>query len=233
MEAVERVGNSLTPVDTLYIVLVGHGSSVGGKSFFLVQFNVAEVTVKISRSELEEALKSCQARVIVTSTACYAGGFKSPLWTLFCAAEENQKSEAATESGTTETVRPPFEGAKAVYGGAFTVCLFAALLKEYGITFPLPGRTPYPLPHSNHNIGSSHHPSRSNRTTLKQFLRRMEKAKLRLPPGTARRKYRDDILPLMEVTPELFEVKGMRNILKNWDTCAYESLFARWCAHVD
>ncbi|KAF7318249.1 hypothetical protein HMN09_00333400 [Mycena chlorophos] len=74
--------------ETFVIVLVGQGA-MHQDLFFLCVTSTGRSNrkeeVRISKTELEYAVKDCKGRIVVVANPCYSDALQSPLWILCCA----------------------------------------------------------------------------------------------------------------------------------------------------
>jgi hypothetical protein len=128
----------LTPDDSLFLVICGHGSDRGGVFLGNVDNHVA-----FYRVDVEDALVGCTAKVYLITTACFSGAWKSQQWDLVAAAGVDQESVSIVQSESGH-----------FRGGAFTAVLLAEHADQYDLRAPKPGPVTY-TPDSNGNYSSS------------------------------------------------------------------------------
>lgn len=113
----------LCPGDTLVLVLVGHGSKENGS--FLV--GDSKVYRECRKEELEVCVRGTKGSIVLISTACYSGSWKSPHWTLIAAAGASQEAPSLVVSGSEQH-----------RGGFFTNALLSEFANEFSIKAPCP-----------------------------------------------------------------------------------------------
>jgi hypothetical protein len=126
--AVSKASSRLSDRDTLVIVLVGHGDDQSHA--FIVGDENQHFGLK--KETLEQVVRGTKGNILVISTACFSGSWKSEHWTLLAAAGPDQVSVSTVVSSSGEC-----------RGGFFT----NALLAEHGGEFDV--RPPYPGPIGN------------------------------------------------------------------------------------
>ncbi|KAJ7213726.1 hypothetical protein B0H12DRAFT_1242254 [Mycena haematopus] len=99
--------------DTIVVVICGHGEEhtgsviIGGPGAYREPLLVTHVEIAL------DGVKVPQSRIFLLTTACYAGRWRSPLWTLFAAADSDQTSVAMSTSGSGQ-MRGPDEPRRSV-----------------------------------------------------------------------------------------------------------------------
>jgi hypothetical protein len=123
---VREASSLLSAGDTLVLVLVGHGDADDHHSF-LIGDN-PNSCVRLTKTQLEWAVHGTKGDILLISTACYSGSWKSQYWTLLAAAEANQEAPSIVASGSKE-----------YRGGFFANSLLAEYADEFKIRPPYPG----------------------------------------------------------------------------------------------
>jgi hypothetical protein len=124
--AVNKVSSLLSAGDTLVLVLVGHGDADDQHSFFVG--DNPNSYFRLTKNDLEEAVHGTKGHILLISTACFSGSWKSQYWTLLAAAETDQEAPSIVVSGSNE-----------FRGGFFTDSLLAEYTDEFKISPPYPG----------------------------------------------------------------------------------------------
>ncbi|KAF8228268.1 hypothetical protein L208DRAFT_1292530 [Tricholoma matsutake] len=124
--AVNKASSLLSAGDTLVLVLVGHGDADNQHSFFVG--DNSNSYYQLAKNDLEEAVHATKGHILLISTACFSGSWKSQYWTLLAAAKAEQEAPSIVESGSNE-----------FRGGFFTNSLLAEYADEFKIRPPYPG----------------------------------------------------------------------------------------------
>lgn len=122
LQRIRNVVPKLTPDDTLFLVICGHGSEKG-----IVFLGNAYNHIALHPADVESALEGCAATVYLIITACFSGSWKSRRWNLIAAAGVDQESVSIAESESGH-----------FRGGVFTTALLAEHVDQYGLRAPKP-----------------------------------------------------------------------------------------------
>jgi hypothetical protein len=95
LTAVARAACELSIGDTLVIVLVGHGDD--DRHSFLI--GDEDSFYELEKDVLEIAVAGSKGNILVISTACFSGSWKSPHWTVLAAAGPEQHATSISASG--------------------------------------------------------------------------------------------------------------------------------------
>ena len=138
--AINKAASLLSARDTLVIVLVGHGDADDHHSFFIG--DNPDSCYRLGRNDLEEAVRGTKGDILLISTACFSGSWKSRYWTLLAAAGPDLESTSIVESASNE-----------YRSGFFINSLLAEYADEFKIRPPFLGlvdevgrRAPEPTP---------------------------------------------------------------------------------------
>lgn len=127
LQRIRNVVPKLTPDDTLFLVICGHGSEEG-----IVFLGNAYNHITLHPADVECALEGCAATVYLIITACFSGSWKSKRWNLIAAAGADQESVSIAQSDSGH-----------FRGGVFTTALLAEHVDQYGLRAPKPGPVTY------------------------------------------------------------------------------------------
>jgi hypothetical protein len=122
---VAKASSLLSAGDTLVLVLVGHGDKDDDHSFF-VGYD-CDSCFRLKKDHLEDCVRGTKGDILLISTACFSGSWKSQYWTLLAAAGADQEAPLIAASGSNE------------YRGFFTNALLAEYADEFKIRPPYPG----------------------------------------------------------------------------------------------
>ncbi|KAK0434826.1 hypothetical protein EV421DRAFT_1909126 [Armillaria borealis] len=123
-EALHAIRNLVTTVEegeSLVIILCGHGDTEGN-------FYAGEDI--LAKGALEKFVDLCKGKVLVVSTACYSGLWKSDSWELVAAAAADQQSTSVVASASDQ-----------FRGSIFASALLAEHYSNSGIAMPGDGKT--------------------------------------------------------------------------------------------
>ena len=121
--AVKEASSILSAGDTLVLVLVGHGDDDDHHSFLIG--NKCASHFQLTKNQLEMSVCGTKGEILLISTACFSGSWKSKYWTLLAAAGADQE---ASSLATSE-----------YRGGFFTNALLAEFADEFKIRPLYPG----------------------------------------------------------------------------------------------
>ena len=121
--AVSKASSKLSDGDTLVIILVGHGDQ--SHAFVVGDENQH---FELKKESLEHSVHGTKGNILVISTACLSGSWKSMHWTLLAAARPDQHSISMAISGSGEC-----------RGGFFTNTLLAEQADEFNVRPPYLG----------------------------------------------------------------------------------------------
>jgi hypothetical protein len=144
--AVSKASSRLSDGDTLVIVLVGHGDDQS-HAFVVGDENQH---FQLKKETLEQVVRGTKGNILVISTACFSGSWKSEHWTLLAAAGPDQLSVSIVVSGSGEC-----------RGGFFTNALLAEHADEFNVRPPYPG----PIDNSGHRLRQRSHDFGPEKTT--------------------------------------------------------------------
>jgi hypothetical protein len=123
---VKEVSSLLSAGDTLVLVLVGHGDPDKDHSLFVGYDR--DSCFRLKKDHLENCVRGTKGDILLITTACFSGSWKSQYWTLLAAAGANQEAPSIVASGSEE-----------YRGGFFTNALLAECADEFKIRPPYPG----------------------------------------------------------------------------------------------
>ncbi|KAK0224726.1 hypothetical protein EDD85DRAFT_858941 [Armillaria nabsnona] len=116
LHAIRNIVLTIEEGESLVIILCGHGDSEG--NFFAGE----DI---LTKGALEKFVDLCKGKVLVVSTACYSGLWKSDSWELVAAATADEVASASDQSR----------------GSIFTSALLAEHYSNSGVAMPSPGKT--------------------------------------------------------------------------------------------